>query len=245
MGRCSCELEVVFRSRVEHSYQFHSLPTNLAWQIFTKIFRYSVLLALNFPMPFLCPQAPLQNYIPVSGQNLSTDTCSHEMISSSCSSDASDSQFLSHELACELVFISLGILKFTSECRKINTSKKKDLTWESWSWGRKLFQRAGSSYSFSTKQYFIIPTLREWSSWCRAVRSVRCGQALPPVSVDFYQAWPPAAEVLREAKVWTGNANSQWNQVVSQLFGKINTVLRTLWLFSNGEEAKIRQGVPH
>lgn len=172
MGRCSCELEVVFRSRVEHSYQFHSLPTNLAWQIFTKIFRYSVLLALNFPMPFLCPQAPLQNYIPVSGQSLSTDTCSHEMISSSCSSDASDSQFLSHELACELVFISLGILKFTSECRKINTSKKKDLTWESWSWGRKLFQRAGSSYCFPTKQYFIIPTLRERSSWCRAVKEV-------------------------------------------------------------------------
>lgn len=134
-----CSFRVTCRTLISVS----QLPTNPALQTFRKIFR-------NLHCLFLISQC--HPYVPGSSWELtflflarvSPDTCSHETISSSSSSYNSDSQPLFRELACELVFTSVGIIKFTSECWSCDKGqqqlKEKGPDLEVLGWGRKRFR---------------------------------------------------------------------------------------------------------
>lgn len=124
--------------------------------------------------------------------------------------------------------------------RKNKQLREKGPYLDSWSWGRKLFQRAGSSYSFSTKHYFIIPTLRAWSSWCRAVREMFIlGKHYHLFLLTFSR---PGHQLLKLGEKLRCEQEMPIHSeigFVSQLFESS----KSMWLFSKGEEAKGRQCV--
>lgn len=105
---------------------------------------------------------------------------------------------------------------------------------DSWSGGRKLFQRAGSSYSFSTKHYFIIPTLRAPPSWCRAVREefIR-GKHHHLFLLTFSR---PGHQLLKLGE----KLRCEQEMPIPSEIGLFPSCLssKSVWLFSKGEEER-------